>query len=55
MFTKLKFFYAVTALTIVECFALSQGFDGKGLILTLSLIAGLGGFELGKIKGRKNE
>ena len=41
---------AVVCITIIECFALSKGIDGKVLTLAIALIAGIAGYKFGNIK-----
>ena len=41
---------AIIAIVIMEVVALMQGIDGKILATCLMLVAGLGGYEIGKKK-----
>jgi hypothetical protein len=44
---------AISALAILEILALMKGIDGQLFATVISLIAGLGGYELGKRKKKR--
>lgn len=46
MFVKVA---CVIGITVIECYALYKGRDGKLLTLALALIGGIGGYSLGAI------
>ena len=42
-------YFAILSIVCVEMFALTQGVNGIALSLSVGCVAGLGGFEVGKI------
>lgn len=45
--------FAIVGIVALELKALVVGVDGKVLAIAVSLVAGIGGFELGDFTGRK--
>ena len=52
---EIDFLAAIIAITIIECVAITNGIDGRVLILSIAAISGLGGYSLKDILTRINK